>query len=261
VAGEIYIAGQGVARGYLNLPELTAERFSDNPFEAGGKMYKSGDIGRWLPDGNIEFIGRRDEQVKIRGFRIELGEIQNTLQKYSSLDSALVLALPDKNGEKEIVAYITAKEKVAIADIRSYLGNTLPAYMIPAHFIQLAALPLTANGKLDRTRLPAPQNTGIGTEQEYVAPRNETEEKLLLRWQQVLGAGKISMNANFFEMGGHSLKAARLVSYINKDFNINCRLLILFNHPTIEALANEIEKIYWVNNRLFETGNTETISI
>ncbi|WP_217607388.1 amino acid adenylation domain-containing protein, partial [Chitinophaga sp. GbtcB8] len=169
VAGEICIAGDGLAQGYLNQPELTTVKFIDNPFKPGERLYKTGDLGRWLSDGNIVFIGRKDEQVKIRGYRIELGEIENTLQTQTGIEAAVVIAKANNSGEKEIVAYIVSAATQNIADLRAALSKTLPAYMLPAHFVQLEVLPLTPNCKVDKKQLPEPEGLGI-TGVEYVAP-------------------------------------------------------------------------------------------
>jgi tyrocidine synthetase III len=246
--GEINIGGVGLARGYLNKPELTQQKFVANPFRNGAKMYKTGDLGRWLENGNIEFIGRKDDQVKIRGFRIELGEVENALQSSSVIDSAVVVTRADKQGEKEMVAYVVSKEVLNAADIRTWLGKTLPAYMIPAHFVQMTALPLTPNGKTDRKRLPDPEGFGLGSGAEYVAPSNETEEKLVVIWQQLLGKERIGIRDSFFDLGGHSLKALLLVSEIQKEFGVNVNVKEVFVHPTIETVSNVIRAGKWVEN-------------
>ncbi|WP_133054871.1 non-ribosomal peptide synthetase, partial [Niastella populi] len=177
VSGEICIAGAGLARGYLNRAELTEEKFVADPFTAGGRMYKTGDIGRWLPDGTIAFLGRKDHQVKIRGYRIELAEIETVLQLYAGVDAAVVTVHAGADGNKELVAYIISREVIEPADLQHHLGQLLPAYMIPAHYVQLDHFPVTPNGKIDRKRLPAPEQ-GSQSSIEYIAPRTETEQKL-----------------------------------------------------------------------------------
>ncbi|MBB5624256.1 amino acid adenylation domain-containing protein [Pedobacter cryoconitis] len=240
VAGEICLGGDGLARGYLNRPELTEEKFVANPFVAGEKIYRTGDLGRWLPDGSIEFIGRQDDQVKIRGHRIEPGEIANMLQENKEVEGALVLALPNQDGEYELVAYIVTKLYLNPSNIRLYLSRKLPAYMIPAHFVLLDEFPLTANGKIDKKRLPDPSGAGSGTE--YLAPRNETEEKLVSIWQKILKKEKIGVLDNFFEIGGHSLKATRLASQLHKEFDVKVELKEIFSNAVLEAQARLIQQ-------------------
>jgi len=238
VMGEIFISGSALGRGYLNRPELTAEKFVDNPFEAGTKMYKTGDLARWLPDGNIEFMGRIDRQVKIRGFRIELGEIENTLLQHESIKKAAVVV--KENKEKYICAYVVSDKPLSDLDLKGYLKERLPEYMIPAYFISLEKMPLTPNGKLDRRALPEPSLDDILNE--YEAPRNEMEETLARIWGEVLGIQKIGINNNFFELGGHSLKATVLMSKLHKELHKEIPLKELFKSPTIKELSKYIEK-------------------
>ena len=262
VTGEIYLGGDGVSRGYLYRPELTAEKYIDNPFVPnGGKLYKTGDLGRWLPDGNIALSGRRDTQVKIRGFRIELGEVETALQAYPGVSMAAVLAIKAEDGGNEMAAYITADEELNIENVRAYLGKKMPPYMIPGYFVQLAEMPLTLNGKIDRKKLPTPQEMGMQSGAEYVAPRNQTEEQLLVLWQKVLGKETISVKDNFFSLGGHSLKATRLATLIHKDFNVNLTLATLFSNPTIEGIAAEIIQASQANNELMGVDQTNSESV
>ena len=178
VNGELCIAGEGLARGYLNQPELTAEKFVANPFEEGTRMYRTGDLARWLPDGNIEFLGRIDHQVKIRGFRIELGEIESRLMQHPRIREVVVIARTDAGKDKYLCAYYVAGEELEVKELRSFLAAELPGYMLPGFFVPLKALPLTANGKVDRKALPDPDRSLIsGTE--YVPAANETEQKLV----------------------------------------------------------------------------------
>jgi tyrocidine synthetase-3 len=237
IAGEICISGAGLARGYLNRPELTAEKFVENPFRTGERMYKTGDLGRWLPDGNIDFLGRKDYQVKIRGYRIELGEIEDALQSAEGIEAAVVMAKASATGEKELVAYLVSGHGIEVQELRTQLGHTLPAYMIPSHFVQLDELPLTPNGKVDRKRLPEPEGLGLSTGVEYIAPRNETEEKLAAIWMEILGKERVGVKDNFFDLGGHSLKATRLVSQVHKKFEVKLELRELFTHPVLEQQA------------------------
>jgi len=248
VMGEICIAGKGVSKGYLGKEALTAEKFIPDPFREGGHLYKTGDLGRVLPDGSIAFIGRKDDQVKIRGFRIELGEIETVLRCYDEMDAATVISREDEAGELRIIAYIVSREN-NIENIRSYLALKLPVYMMPAYFVQLPELPLTANGKIDRHKLPLPPEWNITRRTAYVAPRNEMETKVVLIWSEVLGIDKdaIGIRDSFFDLGGHSLKAIRVVLRIHEQFGLEMDLAYFFGEPTIESLVTEMENMLWLN--------------
>ncbi|HEX2059579.1 MAG TPA: condensation domain-containing protein, partial [Thermoanaerobaculia bacterium] len=237
VEGEIYIGGDGVARGYLNRPELTAERFLANPF-ADGTMYRTGDLGRWLPDGTIEFLGRNDFQVKLRGFRIELGEIEAKLGQCAGVRDAIVAAREDAPGDKRLVAYLVADEgaELPAAALRETLARQLPDYMLPSAFVQLDALPLTANGKVDRKALPAPEASALVT-REYEAPRGEFEEKLAAIWQELLRVERVGRHDTFFELGGHSLLAVQLISRVRATLGVDIALRDVFATPGLQALA------------------------
>jgi len=243
VIGEICIGGAGVARGYLNQPALTAEKFVQCPFRAGERMYLTGDMGRWREDGNIEFIGRKDGQVKIRGYRIELGEIERALQEYRLAEGAVVLARTIMNGEKELVAYIVSKEDLNVTGIRTHLSKTLPAYMVPNYYIRIDKLPLTDNGKVDKKNLPDPTEDAFIINEMYKAPGNEVEEKLVTIWQEILGREKIGVKDNFFELGGHSLKVVQLISRINIIFGVRMNVQGVFRDPTIENISEHIHFI------------------
>ncbi|MGB7605328.1 MAG: condensation domain-containing protein, partial [Lutisporaceae bacterium] len=240
IPGELCIAGDGIARGYLNREELTAEKFIENPFAEGQKLYKTGDLARWLPDGNVEFLGRIDNQVKVRGYRIELGEIENQLLSHSDIKEAIVIARDDKDNNKYLCGYIVSDREEIVSDLRDYLAKELPEYMVPAYFIKLDKLPLTANGKVDRKALPEPDGS-ITTGTEYAAPSNEIEEKLAEIWQEVLDVQRVGINDNFFELGGHSLKAINIAAKINKELNVSVPLREMFKTPTIKGLANYVE--------------------
>ncbi|RFM33510.1 non-ribosomal peptide synthetase [Chitinophaga silvisoli] len=240
VAGEICIGGYGVSMGYLNRPALTAEKFMADPFRPGYLMFRTGDYGRWNQEGNIEFIGRIDDQVKVRGHRIELGEIEQALQQYPGLSAVVVTALPAADGDKQLVAYLVSTQPPEVSSLRSYLSERLPAYMIPAYYVQLSALPLTPNGKVDRKGLPAPEVAGLATGVEYIAPRNQTENLLLSVWEEVLGRTGISVRDNFFDLGGHSLKATRLTAQVAKLFSVKMSLKDVFTHPVLESQASWI---------------------
>jgi amino acid adenylation domain-containing protein len=252
VAGELYVGGAGLARGYLNQAELTAERFIPHPYSraGGARLYRTGDQGRYLVDGDVEYLGRLDQQVKIRGFRIETGEIEAVLSGHEAVREAVVMAREDVAGEKRLVGYVVAQGGAAdgelkISELRNYLRERLPEYMVPSYFVVLEALPLTANGKLDRGALPAPQLDGAELSAAYVAPRTPTEELLVGIWATVLGVERVGVEDNFFEVGGHSLLATQLISRIREAFAIEMPLRTLFERPTIAALAEDIETILW----------------
>ncbi|QYM60362.1 plipastatin non-ribosomal peptide synthetase PpsC [Bacillus subtilis] len=236
VAGELYIAGAGVARGYLNRPALTEERFLEDPFYPGERMYKTGDVARWLPDGNVEFLGRTDDQVKIRGYRIEPGEIEAALRSIEGVREAAVTVRTD-SGEPELCAYIEGLQR---NEVRAQLERLLPGYMVPAYMIEMEQWPVTPSGKLDRNALPAPD--GAADAETYTAPRNVTEMKLSQLWEDVLKNGPVGIHDNFFDRGGHSLKATALVSRISKEFDVQVPLKEVFAHPTVEGLATVIRE-------------------
>nr|WP_278286571.1 condensation domain-containing protein [Zhouia spongiae] len=244
VVGEICISGDGLARGYLNRPELTAAKFVDNPFNEGDRLYKTGDLGRWLPDGNIEFIGRKDSQVKIRGFRIELGEVEHVLQGNTHVISCVVDVTESSSGDKDLVAYFVGSDSITSQELREYMGSLLPSYMIPSYFVKLEELPLTSNGKLDRKSLPELKGLSIDIGIEYLGPRNEIEEQLVGIWSDVLDIpeGEISVTANFFELGGHSLKVLKLSSKLYKDLGLKVSIQDLFTYNSILSQAELISE-------------------
>ena len=256
VAGELYIGGIQVARGYLNRPELTAERFLADPFvdDPDARMYRTGDLGRWLPDGSIEYLGRNDFQVKIRGFRIELGEVEGALTACEGVREAVVIAREDMAGDKRLVAYLVAQEGHTLenADLRRALGESLPEYMVPNAFVQLENLPLTPNGKLDRHALPVPE-TSAYTSATYIPPETPAERQLVSLWQDLLQHERISVTANFFDLGGHSLNAVRLMSAIHQATGRVLPISILFRAPTIRALAVQMETYLAVADESFVT--------
>ncbi|MCY7909667.1 amino acid adenylation domain-containing protein [Bacillus inaquosorum] len=239
VQGELYIAGDGVGRGYLNLPELTDEKFAADPFVPTDRMYRTGDLARLMPDGNIEFIGRIDHQVKIHGFRIELGEIESVMLNIPDIQEAAAIALRDADGEYFLYGYYTADKPIQISELRESMARHLPGYMIPAHFVQLDKMPLTPNGKLNRQLLPVPvkkRDRGI----EYVPPQTSAEIHLAAIWQDVLGLEQVGIRDNFFDIGGHSLRATALIAKIQKQLHVQIPLRNVFRFPTIEQLAREI---------------------
>ncbi|MDY7076204.1 MAG: amino acid adenylation domain-containing protein, partial [Chloroflexota bacterium] len=249
VPGELHIGGVGVGRGYLNRPGLTAERFIPDPFPppsvpplpggGGARLYKTGDLARYLPDGNIEFLGRIDHQVKVRGFRIELGEIETVLSKHPAVQQATVLAREDEPGEKQLVAYVVPEDETRpdVGELRAFLKESLPAYMVPPAFVVLEAMPLTPNGKVDRRALPAPDGTRPDLDETFVAPRTPEEEILAGIWSQVLGVERVGVYDDFFDLGGHSLLATRLASRVREAFQVELPLRDLFETPTVAQLA------------------------
>ncbi|MCK5573218.1 MAG: amino acid adenylation domain-containing protein, partial [Bacteroidetes bacterium] len=244
VAGELYIGGAGVARGYLLRPDLTAERFVPDRFglEPGGRLYKTGDLCRYLADGNIEFIGRRDEQVKIRGFRVELGEIESVLSNHASVEESVVVVREDESGNKRLAAYLVSnQEDLSIPAIRSYLQERLPEYMVPALFMQLEILPLTPNGKVDRRALPDPSQTRESLETEYVAPDTAAETTLAEIWKQVLGVTSVGIDDSFFELGGDSILTIQVIARANQA-GLRLTPKLMFQHPTIRRLSSVAEE-------------------
>lgn len=238
VEGELCIAGVSLARGYLNMPELTAQKFIESPFLPGERMYKSGDLARWLPDGNLEFLGRKDQQVKIRGFRIETGEIEFQLLKHGLIKEAVVVARGEE--DKYLCAYFTAHEEISTSRLKDFLTRSLPDYMIPSYFMQLDAMPLTSNSKIDIKALPDPEGRkNIKTA--YAEPQNEVEEELVGIWKEILGVEKIGIDDDFFEIGGHSLKATALVTHIHRTFNTEIQLKDVFEIRTVRGLAARIK--------------------
>ncbi|UAC49750.1 amino acid adenylation domain-containing protein [Bacillus aquiflavi] len=237
VEGEIFIAGIGLARGYLNRKELTAEKFIENPFIPGTKMYRTGDIGRYLLDGNIEYMGRTDDQVKIRGNRVEIGEIEANLTSHEKITDAVVMAVDDENGSKELYAYYVATEPIPNLKLRNYLLKMLPDYMLPSAFVHIDRIPLNASGKVDRKALQKQKNVTKSTN--YVGPRNDIEKRLTKLWADFLGIDeqRISMTDSFFELGGHSLKAISIISKVYEEFDVQLSLKDIFHSPTIKEQA------------------------
>ena len=249
VPGELVVGGDGIARGYLNNPELTWEKFNFNRSYRSDKtniFYKTGDLARWLPDGNIEFLGRADSQVKIRGFRIEPGEIENCLLKHKNITEALLVVNEDEKSEKSLTAYFIAAGELLESELKEYLQKELPEYMIPAYFVRLEKIPLTPNGKIDREALPKPV---LKTSEAYTAPVHEIEKKLVEIWSEVLSRDEqhasqlqktIGIDDNFFRLGGHSLKATALISRVYKEFNVRMPLVEIFKRPTVRGVFEYI---------------------
>ena len=244
--GEIYVGGECLARGYYQRPELTAERFIANPFGSGQstRLYKTGDLGRLMGDGRLEYLGRVDNQVKIRGIRIELGEIESILNEHPLVKEAAV-SIWEKNPQSALlVGYVVASETTVpgTTELRQYLKSRVPDYMIPSVFVVLKALPLLPNGKVNRTALPPVQPDQIAAQHAFVGPRNETEKKLASMWRDLLGMERIGVDRNFFELGGHSLLGMQLLARIRRTFEVDLPVRRLFEEPTVAGLAIEIEK-------------------
>jgi surfactin family lipopeptide synthetase A len=245
VAGELHIGGDGLARGYLNRTELTTQKFIPNPFsdEPAARLYKTGDLARYLPDGNIEFLGRIDNQVKIRGFRIELGEIEAVLRQNRAVQDAVVIDQEYDPGDKRLVAYVVPSQEqvLSTSELRRYLKQKLPDYMVPSAFVRLEALPLTPNGKVDRRALPVPDSTRTDLEEDFVAPRTPVEKVLAEIWAEVLGVERVGIHDKFLELGGHSLLAIRIVSRLRDTLKVELPISSLFASPTVAELAQRIE--------------------
>ncbi|HUG34077.1 MAG TPA: amino acid adenylation domain-containing protein [Anaerolineales bacterium] len=241
--GDLYIGGEGVSLGYLNRPELTAERFIKNPFEASSTIYKTGDLARYLPDGNIEYFGRSDYQVKIRGFRIEIGEVESALAAHPDVRQVVVVARKAGSSDASLVAYVVpepAGKEADINQLRAYLRTKLPEYMIPASFVILDAMPLTPNGKVDRKALPVLTQDQLATRAEYVPPRTEEERAIAAICAEVLNLERVGLYDNFFDLGGNSLIATRLIFQLQEHFQVRIPLVRLFESPTMEGLAMAI---------------------
>lgn len=233
IHGEICISGEGIAQGYLNKPQLTAEKFIPNPFKPGTLLYRTGDIGKWLPDGNIVFVGRKDEQVKIRGYRIELGEIEYAITNQENIKEAIVL-VNEKNNEKSIVAYIVGTS-INLETLREELAKELPKYMLPNFYVMLDEIPMTVNGKTDKKALLALE-IQQQSKNKYVAPTKAIEKKIVAIWEELLEVSPIGITDNFFELGGHSLKIIKFINYVKKEFDCKLSVHDVFNMPTIEKL-------------------------
>ena len=258
VIGELYISGAGLARGYLHRAEPTAERFVANPYGyQGERMYRTGDLVKWRADGNLEFVGRVDHQVKMRGFRIELGEIEAALQQDERVDQAVVVMRAETSRDKRLVGYIVPAQgqQPDPADLRHDLSKRLPAYMVPAAIVTLAEMPLTANGKVDRRALPAPEFTL----KQWREPRNPQEEILCALYAEVLSLERVGLDDNFFELGGDSLLAMRLVTRIRASFEVDVPIRSLFEAPTVEGLAEIIEQL--ILNDLEQVPESEAMQM
>ncbi|NIM18027.1 MAG: amino acid adenylation domain-containing protein [Candidatus Aminicenantes bacterium] len=254
VCGEIIIGGEGIARGYQNSPELTAEKFILSPFIKGDRLYKTGDMARWLVDGSIEFSGRKDHQVKVRGFRIELEDIEIQLLNHKDIREAVVLVKENEGRDKYLCAYFVSDKEFEIPELREYLSHELPDYMIPAYFVKLKEFPLTSNGKIDRNALPGPYEISLTGHADYTAPANAIEEKLVEIWEHVLGRKGIGVNDSFFEIGGDSIKSIQISARMNKE-GYKVEMKDFFQNPTISALAPFVKKTGEISDQSIISGN------
>jgi microcystin synthetase protein McyB len=243
VVGELLIGGAGLARGYLKRPGLTAQRFSAHPFAAKARVYRTGDLVRWTPDGNLEFIGRADDQVKIRGFRIEPGEVASCLRTHPLVDDAVVLARTDGGAEKRLVAYIVPRPDMMVspAVLRDFVAQRLPQFMVPTAFELLAALPMNSNGKVDRKALPVPSASRLDAESAHARPGSSLESAIALIWTEVLHLPGVSVTDAFLDVGGDSLAAVRIAQRIRKEVDTSATIRMVFEHPSIRALAAALE--------------------
>jgi acyl-coenzyme A synthetase/AMP-(fatty) acid ligase/acyl carrier protein len=241
VSGRLLIGGAGVARGYVGEPELTAERFFADPFAADGqaRVYDTGDLARWLPDGTLEFMGRIDEQVKIRGYRVEPAEVDSALKRHAGVTEAITVAHAVSDGDVRLVSYCTIEANVQETGLRGHLSEWLPEYMLPGAIVVVEELPRTPSGKIDRLQLPDPDLAG-SEGADYVAPRTPLEETVAAIWAQVLGVPRVSVEDDFFVLGGHSLLATQVVAQVRSDFAVDLPLHSLFTYPTVASLAAEI---------------------
>lgn len=240
VAGELCLAGDGLSSGYLNRPELTAEKFQADPFMPGERMYRTGDLVRLYPDQGIEFLDRIDQQVKIRGFRIELGEIEARLAELDGVREAVVVAIKDRTGNMSLCAYLTAEQRLALSEVRTILGRNLPDFMLPDQVVYLDKMPLNANGKVDKKALPEPDQAGA-LQADFIAPTTDTELRLAKIWAGLLGLDQVGANGHFFELGGHSLRAAVLAAEVRKVFTVDLPLAVVFAKPVLSELAAYID--------------------
>ena len=246
-AGELLIGGRGVGRGYLNAPELTAEKFLPDLFggDPGARLYRTGDLGRFLPDGQIAFMGRIDDQIKVMGHRIEPNEIVTVLNRHPEIEASFVCAYSDPSGDQRLVAYVVPTTDMAPkpGDLRSYLGSYLPSHMLPSAFVQLDHLPLSPHGKLDRAALPQPTAENILRDDSLEAPQSPIEEHLGVVLSGLLGVARVGSEDNFFTLGGHSLMGAQLIAKIRENFGVELSLRCLFDEPTPRGMSVEIERL------------------
>jgi acyl carrier protein len=247
----------------LNREELTAEKFVEDPFCEGQRMYRTGDVGKWLPEGELEFIGRKDGQVKLRGYRIELEEIEHVLQGHPDIRVAALATRADAAGDAELIAYLVSDRVLDISMILTFLRARLPVYMTPAAFMQIEEIPLNSSGKIDRRRLPGLGGVQLAIRKVYISPRNAVEERLVGIWEYLLHRGEISVDDNFFEIGGHSIMAMKLIARIHQEFSIRIKVGDLFNSPTVVGIARYIEREQWLDKtgEADDDGSEDTLII
>jgi non-ribosomal peptide synthetase component F len=247
-SGELYIGGAGLTRGYLKRPELTAERFIPHPFshEPGARLYQTGDLARYLPDGNLELLGRLDHQVQLRGVRIELGEVEAALRRHTAIRQAIVLAREDTIGDVRLVAYLVVdpSSRPTISALRLFLKTILPDYMAPSTWVIMDALPTTPSGKVDRRALPVPSGLRPELIAAYEAPRTQVEQTLAAAWQEVLHVENVGIHDNFFDLGGYSLLMTQIYSQLQEDFRKSFSMIDMFKYPTISSLADYLSQQY-----------------
>jgi hypothetical protein len=240
VLGELYIAGDGLAQGYLNREDLTSERFIENPFVEGGKMYRTGDVARWLPEGVVEFVGRKDEQVKFHGYRVELNEIRCAINRHAQIRDSVVRVLRDEHGVDFMVAYYVSRQEIEAPRLRAFLAESLIRETIPNVFVHLRKLPLTLNGKINYRALPTLAEARQSLGQTFEMYRNPVERELAAIWADVLGLGQVGVYDNFFELGGHSLLSTQVISRVRAAFGVELPLGSLFDTPTLAGFAREV---------------------
>ncbi|MEM8909442.1 MAG: phosphopantetheine-binding protein, partial [Bacteroidota bacterium] len=260
VVGEICIGGAGITQGYINNPDMNAEKFIAHPFKAGERLCRTGDLGRRLPDGNIEYVGRKDDQIKIRGYRVELGEIESVLQQVPEVSQSVVLLRKDLNGHQRLVAYVVPQGAFDKNTVLHYVKSQLPDYMVPSLIFELPKMPLTTSGKIDKKALKNLDITAL-IATDYVAPRNETEITLVQIWQKILQVERVGIKDNFFELGGHSLLATRMLSAIKKAFGVTIPLNILFQFTCIADLSGYMEAMNAVGQRKNNSTDAQVIEI
>jgi amino acid adenylation domain-containing protein len=247
VSGELYIGGEGVSRGYWRRPELTAERFVPDPYSerGGGRLYRTGDVARYKEDGKIEFLGRKDHQVKLRGYRVELGEVEAELSQHPRVKEVVVTVYERGGMGKSLVAYVVAEkgEELRVSELRSYLSERVPEYMVPSSYVSLEQLPLTSNGKVDRGKLPEPEQVRPELEQAYEEPQTPTQRVMAGIWEEVLGIEGVGIKDNFFELGGHSLLATQVISRVKDAFQVEIALRSLFESPTVAGLSEKMVQL------------------
>jgi acyl carrier protein len=244
VPGELCIGGDGLARGYIGRPELTAEKFVPHPYSRhlGARLYRTGDLVRYREDGNIEFLKRMDQQVKVRGFRVELGEIESTLNQYRAVVESVVVDRKDSSGDIRLIAYFVPEDGVepTSLELLTFLQEKLPSYMLPSAFMAIKEIPLTPNGKVDRRALPAPEQIEVSTAG-FIAPRTEMEQLVAEIWCEILGITQVGADSNFFDLGGHSLLATRVMNRIRERCGVELPLRVLFEFPTVVSLAAKLD--------------------